>query len=240
MRVIQTSQRSSPPGAPTGPNGGESDAAAGARTTRRPCSIQPASTLPQPAYVPLRNPDGSQKIARYVPPKQSDASLIRGTDAHKIVVMELQRKFSNQLGFLPSAAIDWYLEQGLVGIARENAEPCGYVLGRPAFQHQPLMRPITQAAVFMDAQRRHHGLALVNRVCAKAAEAGQLVVQCSCAADIDAVDFWTQAGFVPIHTHKLDNARGREIFVFRRLLVPQCPDWFWTPPPRSGYRARKK
>lgn len=154
-------------------------------------------------------------------------------------MVDLQKKFSNQLGFLPSKALDFYIESKNVGIALENDAPCGYVLGRPAFRYNPLMRPITQAAVYMDAQRRHHGLALVEGVCRRAHAAKQLVVQASCAADIEAIDFWLTANFMPIGTHTLDNRRKREIIVFRRCLTTSVPVWFWNKPLHHGHKGRK-
>lgn len=226
MRIIQTAQRPLPPGAPLAQTVANPDAA----------PLAPGRC----SFIPAAPRDCTRPTVRYVPPTQSNAAVVRGIPTHVSAIVHLQKKFSNQLGFLPTKALEWYLENQHVGVAKENGEPVGYVLGRPAFKYQPLMRPITQAAVFLDAQRRHHGLALVNAVCEKAANAGQIVVQASCAADIDAVDFWHDAGFYPIGHHQLENARGREVIVFRRLLVPQCPDWFWTPPPRSGHRARRK
>lgn len=172
-----------------------------------------------------------------LPPAAPDR-LIQGKPSHLKMVIDLQKKFSNQLGFLPKVAIEQYLEKGLTGIAIENGEPCGYVLGRPSFRYQRQLRPITQAAVYMDAQRRHHGLALVDAVCRRALADGQLAVQASCAADIEAVEFWMTAGFLPIHDRELPNARGRQIIVFRRLITPTLPDWFFTPPPYAGHKAR--
>lgn len=176
----------------------------------------------------------------YDPPAPAADTLIVGRPAHKKLVMELQRKFSNQLGFLPGKAIDFYLEGGHTGIALENGEPCGYVLGRPSFRFNRQIRPITQAAVFMDAQRRHHGLALVHAICRRAIAAGQLAVQCTCREDIEAVDFWTAAGFLPIASHFLDTARRKGLIVFRRCLVQPAPTWFYEPPPSGGYRNRRR
>lgn len=194
------------------------------------------STTPElisPGCVFLR-PD--RKPGPFVPPAPD--KLIVGQPSHKKMVMDLQKKFSNQLGFLPGKAIEFYLEAGHVGIALDNGEPCGYVLGRPRFRYEHSMRPITQAAVFLDAQRRHHGIALIEGVCRRAIAAGQLVVQCSCVEDIEAVDFWLAAGFYPTHMHTPDNARKRKIIVFRRALTETVPDYFFTPPPAAGHKGR--
>lgn len=171
-------------------------------------------------------------------PLPAPDKLIVGRPDHKRMVMELQKKFSNQLGFLPGKAIDFYLDEQLVGIALENAEPCGYVLGRPSMKYQPLIRPITQAAVFMDAQRRHHGLALVAAVCRRAVDARQLVVQARVAIDIEAVEFWTAAGFEDVHVEDPGNARARKIVTFRRCVTPAVPAWFFDPPQVSRTRRR--
>lgn len=226
MNVQRSTSRSSPLGAPA--------------TVQTAANPAPAGLVPRPvAFVPYKQPIGGRTIARYTPPKPSDATIIRATNRHVKMMVALQKRFSDCLGFLPEAALAWYAENHAAAIAKENGEPCGYILGRDAYAYQPLMRPITQAAVFLDAQRRHHGLKLVEAVCHKATLAGQHVVQASCAADLDAVDFWLEAGFSPIFHHKLENKRKRDIIVFRRLLVPHCPSWFWAPPPRSGYRAKK-
>lgn len=199
----------------------------------------PALARPGCSFVPCRDADHRVSVARYTPPRPSDADVIRGTTDHVKMMVHLQKRFSDHLGFLPEKALAWYAAENHVGIAKENGTGVGYILGRPAFAYQPLMRPITQAAVFLDAQRRHHGLKLVEAVCHKAATAGQHVVQASCAADLDACDFWMEAGFIPVFLHKLENRRQRDIVIFRRLLTPHCPDWFWTPPPRAGYLAKR-
>jgi hypothetical protein len=169
----------------------------------------------------------------------SRPSIILAKTEHMKFVSALQKKFSNALGYLPTAALQWYVEQKRVGIAFENGEPAGYVLGRTHYKYQPLMRPITQAAVAMDAQRRHHGLGLVARVCEQAQATRQLAVQACCAADLDANEFWMVAGFVAVDVLKPDNARGREIIVWRKSLTARAPDWFMVPPPVAGHRAKK-
>jgi N-acetylglutamate synthase-like GNAT family acetyltransferase len=154
-------------------------------------------------------------------------------------IVHLQQKFSNQLGFLPVQALIEYVDNGWVGVAHENGEPCGYVLGRPAYKYQPLLRPITQTAVAMDAQRRKHGLALLDRLHLRAIAAGQQAMQATCRADLEANDFWSAAGFEPICELTPDNARQQPLIVWRKLLARCKPDWFHTPPPRTGARNHK-
>lgn len=152
----------------------------------------------------------------------------------------LQKKFSNQLGFLPTQALQWYVEEGRVGVVTENGEPAGYVLGRPSFRYQRLLRPITQTAVAMDAQRRHLGMSLIDRVCNLARDEHQLAVQAVCAADLEANDFWLAMQFEAIHVFPANNTRGRELIVWRKLVTKTRPDWFELAPPDPGTRARRK
>lgn len=154
-------------------------------------------------------------------------------------IKALACKFSNQLGFLPTPAIEEYLQQSWVTLTKENGEPAGYLLGRPRLRWQPLMRPITQAAVAMDAQRRQHGLRLVADLCGRALADGKQAVQCCCANDIDAMSFWPMAGFVKICELSPENARGRLLTCWRRCLSPTQPAWFYDVPKCSGSRARR-
>lgn len=160
------------------------------------------------------------------------------TAADRAFVDHLQRKFARCVGFLPRPAIEWYLDQQYVTLAQENDEPAGYLLGRKLLHWQPLLRPITQACVAMDAQRRHHGLALLATVEAEARAAGQIGIQACCATGLEANDFWRAAGFKPIVHMTPSNVRGREIICWRKPLVSRVPLWFALPPRRAGYRAR--
>ena len=152
-------------------------------------------------------------------------------------VLDLQRRFTGQLGFLPTAAITRYVEQTRVVIGTENDEPAGYLLGNPYLRYQPLIRPITQAAVAMDAQRRRLGLRLVAQTVDDATAAGQTAVQACCAEGLDANDFWLAAGFRPICYLRPDNTRKRAIICWRKILTQQIPTWVINPPRIAGYRA---
>jgi hypothetical protein len=161
------------------------------------------------------------------------------TPADLKFLVHLQQKFSNAVGFLPVQALIEYVDKKLVGVAHENGQPCGYVLGRPAYRYQPLLRPITQAAVAMDAQRRRHGLALIDRMHNRAYQAGQVAMQAICRVDLEANDFWAAAGFEPIVELDRANARGEKLIVWRKLIGRCRPDWFYTPPPRVGTRNQQ-
>jgi hypothetical protein len=166
-----------------------------------------------------------------------DTSIRTASAADTLFLRKLQRTYSNQLGFLPDAAVAECVDGGCVRMALENGDPCGYVLARRRLRCAPHVVPIVQAAVCLDARRRHHGLALVDAVCQDAWVDGRLIVQCWCRADLDAVSFWAAAGFELIAERDPRSARGKPLLLYRRAL-PGCPsNLLDVVPRRSGWRA---
>ena len=149
----------------------------------------------------------------------------------------LQRVYPNAIGFLPRMALDHYTAAGCAKIAIENGDPAGFILGSKRLRWQPLLRPIYQAAVAMDATRRHHGLALLAEIEAEARAAGQLGLQANCAAELEANEFWRAAGFIAIACLTPPNARKRDVICWRKPLATRVPLWFSQLPQRAGRHA---
>lgn len=165
---------------------------------------------------------------------------IRQATAKDLAFIEhLQRTFSNQLGFLPRAALEEYITRQSVTLAEQNDQPSGYILGLEAMRYDRRIRPITQAAICMDAQRRRQGLALVSHIAAIALLDGQQIVQCWCANDIEAMEFWPAAGFKAVAIRSPHNARGRNLTLWRKAIGSSEPYGFWTPPPLAGHKSER-
>lgn len=195
-------------------------------------NITYGTTGAQPAPLLTRAP-----AAATSPPPLGSSNLIRLARPQDLKFLDhLQGKFSNALGFLPFAALEWYTLNRLVGIVSENGEPAGYVLGRERFRYNPELRPITQTAIAMDAQRRHLGMHLVNRVIRRAVDARQLAVQAVCAEDLEANSFWLALGFEKIGAHDAMNRRERKLLVWRKQTTSARPTWFETMPTNPGHR----
>ncbi|HUD74985.1 MAG TPA: GNAT family N-acetyltransferase [Terracidiphilus sp.] len=181
----------------------------------------------------------NQAIGAIAPPVAGTGNL-RIATAHDIRFIDsLQKKFARAVGFLPKIAIEHYTEQGSIRLALENDDPAGYILSKPHLIWQPAMRSITQAAVAMDAQRRHHGLALLKQIEAESRAAGLIAIQACCAVGLESNEFWHAAGFRPIVHMTPSNARGREVICWRLPLTKKLPLWFIEPPARAGWRAAK-
>lgn len=163
--------------------------------------------------------------------------LSRATLSDLRFIDSLQKKFGRSLGFLPTAALELNLEAGNVDLCLENGEPAGYLLCRPRLAWQPLLASIVQAAVCMDAQRRHHGLALLLQVEERALAAGQVALQANCAVGVEANEFWAAAGFKPIAHLTPATVSGREIICWRKPLTRNLPKWFLDLPKAAGGRG---
>jgi hypothetical protein len=154
-------------------------------------------------------------------------------------VLDLQQKFSNQLGHLPTSAIDFYVQSRLVKLTLENGVPAGYILGRPSFRWNRRFAPITQAAVCMDAQRRKHGLKLVEQWLQDMQSRGIAAAQAMCRSDLEANEFWLAAGFDLIAAIDTENARKKPMFCWRRAITGSVPAGYWQLPPVIGCRPRR-
>lgn len=171
-------------------------------------------------------------------PKTETRRLVKATIGDLAFVDSLQKKFGRSLGFLPRQAIEVNLEKGNITLTRENDDAAGYLLVRPVLSWQPQLASIVQAAVCMDAQRRHHGLALLLLIEKEARSRGQLGLQANCAIGVEANDFWQAAGFKPIAHLTPETKSGREIICWRKPLKRSLPAWFTDLPARAGHRCR--
>jgi hypothetical protein len=141
-------------------------------------------------------------------------------DFDRSYVVSLQRKFSNQLGFIPAAGLDVYISRGSVLLSTENGEPAGYVLHRAPSRRDAGVAKIIQTAVQLDAQRRSHGLALVESIAAQHAAAGAELLQACVRSDLESNAFFNAAGFRPVAIRSAPSARELPHIIWRRPLTP--------------------
>jgi N-acetylglutamate synthase-like GNAT family acetyltransferase len=152
-------------------------------------------------------------------------------------VEALARKFEFAVGFLPREAIRERLARDEVLLARENDEPAGYLLGARCLGNAKHVRPIFQACVQMDAQRRHHGLALLDQLTKEARLAGQAMIQCFCRQNLEANEFWRAAGFVPVALRDVGAVRGHPCILWRKPLVIMTPETLSFVPPNPNHQT---
>lgn len=122
-------------------------------------------------------------------------------------IANLAKKHTDALGFIPRPTLEKYIDNGQVLIARENGEPCGFLVYGAGW---PRLR-IYQACIQYDAQRQAHGLALVGRLIAFASARGYDAISLWCADDLPANMFWLAAGFQRLRSKPGGRRRGRQL-----------------------------
>jgi hypothetical protein len=160
----------------------------------------------------------------------------------------LHHCFRLELGFLTRTALEQAITSGRVSLARENGQPAGYVLGAPRYHGLDRHAIIYQAAVPLDAQRRHVGRACLEHWLTFV---GRFPLQTSlwCAADLLSGLFWAAMGFEPrawregsrqrgrIHLFWTSSDPGHQVYVpsathsgqlsARRPIIPLPDSWTW-------------
>lgn len=126
----------------------------------------------------------------------------------------LQRKHTDELGFLPTVALREYAERGQIIPARENDEPIGYVLyfdgraGKPPAKH-PTQVKLHQVCIQYDARGILHGTELVREVERRARENAFTTVTAWVASDLEANQFWSAIGYKLAGTRQGGKRRNR-------------------------------
>jgi N-acetylglutamate synthase-like GNAT family acetyltransferase len=142
------------------------------------------------------------------------------TTADLALIRDLQKKFTNQIGYIPPIATERELEAGNVHCGILNGHDAGFLLIQPHMKCQPTTAAIIQAAVYMDARRQHVGLALVTRACDDARHRGCGIIQAQCREDLEANAFWLAAGFEAIASKPGGDALGKKLIIYRQPLYP--------------------
>jgi len=162
-------------------------------------------------------------------------TIRQGTPEDLKYCVHLHRAFAHALGFIPRAGMERALTAGHVRMALENDTPAGYLLSRRLTGERHI-HSIVQAAVAMDAQRRHHGLCALRTL---ERDAHTDLLQCWCAEDLESNSFWLAAGFRPAGIRDPENMRGRKLILWRKPLTPAGALRLADRPKRAGPHAAR-
>lgn len=206
-------------------------------STEDPGGSLDQGTIAIPGDGGIVAPAAAMPSGYHITPTRKPGILSKATTRDLRFIDSLQKKFGRSLGFLPTQALELNLMAGNVDLCMENDEPAGYLLCRPVLSWQPGLASIVQAAVCMDAQRRHHGLALLLKVAEEARARGQVGLQANCAIGVEANEFWQAAGFKPIAHLTPQTKSQREIICWRLALTRKLPAWFTVLPAKAGGRS---
>lgn len=120
-------------------------------------------------------------------------------------VVDLARKNSDALSFIPSPRLEEYDRNGQILVAFENDEPCGFLV----FGNGAETMRVYQACIQYDSRRRENGLGLVARLIEAANRKGCQEIALWCADDLESNVFWRIAGFTFAGQRVGGRARGR-------------------------------
>jgi N-acetylglutamate synthase-like GNAT family acetyltransferase len=135
-----------------------------------------------------------------------------------LFIRDLQRRFTNQIGFLPTSRVEKEIEKQNILLQTLNDDDAGFLLTIPSLSYQPKTTAIIQTAVRMDAQRQAVGLDLVHRIETAAQRAGQSILQAWCKQNLEANLFWKAAGFEAIATRPGGNGKQIPHVLWRKAL----------------------
>ena len=148
-----------------------------------------------------------------------DKTIIQATAKDLPFVLSLQKKFSNQIGFIPKPTVERYLEAGKVFRGDLNEQEAGFLLLRETPCQNPEVFSIVQAAVKLDAQRHSLGFCLTGRAEKAAKESGGKLIQAACREDLDSNYFWRAAGFTLVAMRAGGQARGQRVLLWRKAVL---------------------
>lgn len=133
-------------------------------------------------------------------------------------VVSLMRANRESVGGLAVPALQERIARGTLLLALVNDDPVGYVM----YDLRGGVIRIPQACIQYDARRRRYGVALMNRLLERHADALR-EVSLRCAADLEANVFWRDMGFTCIGSVPGGKRRGRTINLwtmwFERRLI---------------------
>jgi ribosomal protein S18 acetylase RimI-like enzyme len=147
-------------------------------------------------------------------------------------VVDLAKRNSEAISFIPSPRLEQYYENGQILVARENDEPCGFLV----FGLRPVAK-IYQACIQYDARRMENGLRLVSRLIRIASSRGCDAISLWCASDLEANHFWRAAGFRFVDQRPGGSRRGR---VHNRWYMQLTPTLFVYPHEAGRLDPRKR
>ena len=153
-------------------------------------------------------------------------------------VRDLQRTYSNQLGFLRYTAIFEHYANGHISVLAIDRQPHAYLIGTLPPDPTKTCAKVLQIATAPKSQHWLAGTMLLNHFTAEARHHGCTGIQAMCREDLSANEFWKKNKFIEICRTDPKNARKKMMICWRLPLVKKLPLWFAEPPTRSGSNGK--
>ncbi len=138
------------------------------------------------------------------------------TDADLPFLLDLQRRWSNNVGFLPTPAFQRAIDEHRILVVDQDAQPAAYLMtscGREGIVH------LNQVAIEAELLRTTIGTKIVRWLDRCARRGNCSMIRLRCRNDLPANAFWPTAGFTPTGVIRRPSARGRLILEWTKQLT---------------------
>lgn len=167
-----------------------------------------------------------------------DPTLVRSIRMAKasdiVFVNDLQRRWSNNIGFLPKAALEQKIEAHKCLLVFENDEPAGYLNwsdNRKGAVH------VTQVAIDPELLRTTLGTKIMRTIERSAVKGGCSIIRLCSRSNLSANFFWPELGFTTTAVFQRNSRRGLPLIEWTKPLV--TPDQAVHSILRNGKGYRK-
>lgn len=163
-------------------------------------------------------------------------TITLATTASLNAIDQLRRTHSNQLGFLPTAALIEAIHQRRTLIVPVNGEVAAYALWTHRRTDTPRIATIVHLVVHPSARRQGLATAILQRLHGELAAIDTAIVQAWCRIDLQATEFFRESGYRVVLASIGETARHQPRQLWRHPLNALGDDALWTPPPTYGQR----
>lgn len=143
-------------------------------------------------------------------------SIRTGTPADLTYLKHLQKRWSANVGFLPSVAFERYLDTGQVLLIDERGQEAGYLIW--TFRKDGLVR-IPQVAISPELLRTTLGTKAISSIIRSARKHNCSVLRLTSRSDLAANRFWPIFGFRPTATIARPTTRGLPLIEWTLQLL---------------------
>ncbi len=153
------------------------------------------------------------------PDRAEDAnrSVKLAVDNDLFYVVNLQKQWTNAVGFLPKAALQRYIHADQCLVARVNGQHAGYInwCCRPDG-----LLTVPQVAISPELLRSSLGSAIITTLKQAAVHGGCSHLRLKSRSDLDCNQFWPQHGFTPTSVILRPSSRGLPLIEWTCSLLP--------------------
>ena len=143
-------------------------------------------------------------------------SLKIGSIADLAYVLDLQKHWSQNVGFLPRAAFKRYLKKGQIILVNEGGLNAGYLIW--TFRPDGLVR-LPQVAISPELLRSTLGTRMMRSLIRSALKNNCSVIRLCSRSDLPANKFWPDFGFKPTAVTARPSTRGLPIIEHTLQLI---------------------